>query len=105
MYQILVILYLPGGDNTSICDLSVLTVAGNLALPAIGTLILDGGSPADDLAGETRIVMQGDSVTASSLTGWTVSGSLASRYCTALAVSGDTVTVTFSPSGTMILFR
>ena len=93
------------GATISICDLSVLTVAGNLALPAIGTLVLDGGSPVDDLAGETRIVMQADSVTASSLTGWTVSGSLASRYCTALAVSGDTVTVTFSPSGTMILFR
>ena len=93
------------GATVAICDLSALTVGGNLALPAIGTLVLDGGSPVDDLAGETRTVMQADSVTASSLTGWTVTGSLASRYCTALAVSGDTVTVTFSPSGTMILFR
>ena len=93
------------GATVAIRDFSALTVGGNLALPAIGTLVLDGGSPTENLAGETRTVMQADSVTASSLAGWTVSGSLTSRYCTALAVSGDTVTVTFSPSGTMILFR
>ena len=94
------------GATVAIRDLSAMRVVGNLALSATGTLVLEGDSPADNLAGETRTVIQADSMTGSSLAGWTVSGSMATgKYRVVLAVSGNALTATFVPSGTMMIFR